>query len=53
MSDTVLAGKVTNNVCLETLELNYGNNAKKNETDLRNISDSLKVKTFNPELLGN
>ena len=50
VSDTVLARKVTNNVCLETLELNYGNYAKKNESDLRNISNSLEVKAFNPEL---
>ena len=34
-------------------ELNDVNYARKNDTDLRNISDSLQVTTLNPELPGN
>ena len=44
--------KGSNNGWLETLEMNDINYVKNNYTDLRNISYSLNVRPFNPELPG-
>ena len=50
--DTVFSVKGSNNRWLKTLEMNEVKYMKNNNTDLRNISDSLNVRPFNPELPG-
>ena len=50
--DTVFSVKGSNNRWLKTLEMNEVKYMKNNNTDLRNISDSLNVRPINPELPG-
>jgi len=48
-----LAENSSNNICLETLEINDVNGVKKNYTNLRNIYNSLNDKSSQPKLAGN